>query len=228
MHLPVDSGQPKDRWRISYDDGDEPDTYTFRAFATIGYHLWPAIVASKLGGNTYSRCVLASASIVTFLRARGYTAEIVKVICDVSLRRDGRHVIPNTIAIGQPDVALELEGLHVVVRMTDRLGAEWLIDGSTRQAARPGRWEQPPEVLITRVIKSPPPMDPEDTYFKQGYSPLAASGVDQADGSVLLYQWVAKDEEPDVWSNTPDGSQERADKLAKRLNNAWARTKALT
>jgi hypothetical protein len=226
MHIQVDSGEPKDRWRISYEDGDEPDQYTFRAFATIGTHLWPAIVAAGIGGNTYSRCVLASTAIAAFLKSRNYNAEVVKAVCDVSLRRDGRHVIPNTLGIGLPDPSLDLGGLHAVVRMADRRGGGWLIDGSTRQAARPGRWAEPPEVMITRIITVPPPMHPDDIYHQQGYAPLGAMGVDQGDGSVLLFQWVYKEGEPHTWGETPDGSAERAEKLSKRLNAAWARTKA--
>ncbi|HEX8443523.1 MAG TPA: hypothetical protein VF631_07735 [Allosphingosinicella sp.] len=224
MHLPVDSGSPNERWRISYEDEESPDTYTFRAFATIGYHLWPAIVATGLGGNTYSRCILASKAILTFLHSKGYEAEILKVVCDVSRRRDGRFVIPNTVALGLPDADAGTNGLHVVVRMADRNGRKWIIDGSIRQADRPAYWEKPPEIIIARVIDSPPVMHPDDFYFQQGYHPLAAASTEQTDGSILLFQWVTKDDEADSWTGTPDAAEDRAEKLSKRLNSAWRRT----
>lgn len=222
-HVVVDSGtRPIERWSISYEDGQEPSRLLLRAFKTIGENLWPAIKRSKLGGNTYSRCVLTSCAARDFLQARGFQARVTPALLDVSSRRGNALADPRTIGIGEPK--LEASGIHVVCEVTDE-GRVWIVDASTRQAARP-HLGLPPEVIVAAAFASEPSMDPQDGYLSMGFRPLAATSIDQGDGTRLLFQWLHKADYPDYWSGTPDADPERSKILVTRLDAAWARLRS--
>lgn len=196
-----------------------------KLFKVVCLHLWPAIARSGLGGNTYARCVLTSCAIRDFAIQKGYEARVIPAILDVSLRRGTDLAHPVTLGIGEPNADQGKLGIHVVCELTDRSGGRWTIDGSTRQAARPDRWRDPPEVVVARNYTTPQVMQPDDQYFKLGFAPLASTSVEQGDGARLLFQWLVKDGYPDLWSSSPDAAAERSTELSKRLVAAWSRSR---
>lgn len=194
-----------------------------KAFRTIGNGLWPAIVHTQTGGNTYARCILTSLAIREFLRGRGFEAEVESVILDVSRRRGDVLDFPITMGIGQPDKALGLNGIHVVavVQLDDR---KWIIDGSVRQTYREGRWIMPPEVVVAEVSSALSSITIDEDYVQLGFSPMARCDLPQGDDSSLRLLWLGKQGYQSPWQGSPDADPDRAAKISKRLNAAWQRS----
>jgi hypothetical protein len=208
---------------ISFGDSAPPPRL-LKAFATIGYNLWPAIVKTGLGGNTYARCILTSFSIESFLAGKGFKVRLIPAILNVLLLRGNNLALGSTLGIGEPHPETGVAGIHVVCEVEEPGGRIWIVDGSTRQANRPSLWKLPPEVIIAEAFLSTPALDPEETYAKLGFRPVAATAVDQGDGTSLQFQWLTRDDYPDRWSNTPDADVARRQRIRERLDAAWKRT----
>ena len=207
-----------------YDD-PPPERKFLKACKVVGENLWPAIVRSKLGGNTYSRCVLTSCAAVEFMRLLGFEARIIPAVLDVSHRREDLQPIGTTLGIGEPDPNGQASGIHVVCEVKESNGRIWILDGATRQAARPNRWRTPPEVIVAETYSVTPPMNADDPLAKLGFHPIAGTAIDQGDGTKLHLAWLANAAYPDKWTGTPDASPERSAELSRRLKAAWSRMK---
>lgn len=221
MHAPVDSdADPLMRWMAIYDE-PLPSRRFLKACKVFGENLWPAIVREKLGGNTYSRCVLTAFSAMAFFKGKGFEARVIPAILDVSLRgSDGP--IGNTLGVGEPSVNGN-SGIHVVCEIDAGESDIWIVDGAVRQIDRPSRWARPPEVIAARTFETTPPMLPGDPLAAIGFHPLAAGAIEQSPGIDLHLQWLTNPNYPDQWTGTPDADAARHGAIKKRLNAAWAR-----
>lgn len=202
-------------------DGVAPPPRLMKAFRIINSHLWSSIAKTAFHDGTYSRCVLTSCAITEFLRGKGYHAEVVPAILEVSLRRNKAFESPNIVGIGEPTAAEE--GLHVVCKVTETNGRMWIVDGTTRQASRPGRWREPPEGFVVEAFQDKPPTDPDDHLVKLGYRLLASMQLPDNDGTHLLFRWFSKDGLPDTWRRVADAALERSSALKRGLDSAWLR-----
>lgn len=225
-HIPVDIVDRSDPWNISY-DGKHPNDRILKTFRTIGESLWPSIVKSGLGGNTYSRCILTSCVIKNFLKRKGYEWEIVPAIVDVSLKNyEGDLAAPLTLGIGEPNEDMGVQGLHVICVFVDESGRKWVIDGSIRQAWRAKYWGRPPEVIIAEAYESPPVVGPDDPFKAKGFHPIAGTSVDYRNGTKLDLFWLTNSSYPDYWNGTPDAAPQRSNQICDLLDAAWRRTKS--
>lgn len=224
MHIEVDSGtNPLLRWCMIYDNRP-PRRKFMKASQVVGENLWPAIVRSGLGGNTYSRCILTSFATTEFMKSMGFNARIIPAVLDVSHRRD-LQPIGSTLGIGEPDPTGQASGIHVVCEITEPDGQVWIIDGAVRQAARRMRWQDPPEVVVAATFVETPEMHPEEPLGKLDFYPIGATAIDQGDGTKLHLQWLTNPAHPDRWTGTPDADPLRSSEICRRLKAAWSRMK---
>ncbi len=187
--------------------GVEPSTKLRELFGVVGNYLWDAIDHSGYGDGSFGRCVLTSCSTRDFFTRRGYKAEVISAVLEVTLRRGRELAHPTAVAIGEPTSTSE--GLHVVCRLKDG-DRNWIIDCAARQASRPGRWPEPPEAIFVEEFAEPKLATTGPEYLKGKYLKLANAAAAVGDGSQLLFQWFHSPEHPDIWKEAADALPERS------------------
>jgi hypothetical protein len=188
-----------------------------KAFEIINSHLWSSIAKTEFYADTYARCILTSCAVAEFLRGKGYHAEVVPAVLEVSQRRNESYANLNIVGIGEPTATDE--GLHVVCKVTESNGRVWIVDATTRQASKPGRWRH------RRSLPRHAPGRPRRSSGQARVPPARNHARPDNDGTHLLFRWFTKDDLPETWRRAPDASPERSAALKRRLDSAWLRAR---